>query len=174
LDSPRDLEYATASFGQGIAMSPLITIRALASLANGGYLPNPHVVSKIDYKVGISRTLSYDEKRRVIKSETSEEISRMLVEVVDKALLNGTVKMTNFSIAAKTGTAQIPKVGGKGYYDDRSLHSFFGYFPAYNPRFIIFLYAVEPKARYASETLTKPFINLVKFLISYYEVAPDR
>ena len=99
----------------------------------------------------------------------------MLVRVVDEALLGGTVMMPHYSIAAKTGTAQIANRETGGYYDDRALHSFFGYFPAYNPRFLIFLYAEEPKGvRYASQTLTPPFINLAKFLISYYEIPPDR
>ena len=52
----------------------------------------------------------------------------MLVKVVDTALLNGTVKIPNYSVAAKTGTAQIAKPGGGGYYDDRYLHSFFRLF----------------------------------------------
>ena len=99
----------------------------------------------------------------------------MLVKVVDTALLEGTVKIPNYSIAAKTGTAQIAKVDGRGYYDDRYLHSFFGYFPAYNPRFLIFLMTLEPKgAQYAANTLTSPFMDTVKFLINYYEIPPDR
>jgi cell division protein FtsI/penicillin-binding protein 2 len=62
-----------------------------------------------------------------------------------------------------------------GYYSDRYLHSFFGYFPAYDPKFIIFLYAVEPKGvNYASETLTVPFMDLAQFLINYYALPPDR
>ena len=75
----------------------------------------------------------------------------------------------------KTGTAQIADLVNGGYYDDRYLHSFFGYFPAYNPRFIIFLYNVYPKdVKYASQTLTSPFIDMTKFLINYYEIPPDR
>ena len=99
----------------------------------------------------------------------------MLVEVVDTALKGGTVKKDRYSIAAKTGTAQIAKAGERGYYDDRYLHSFFGYFPAYDPEFLIFLYHVEPQgARYASETLTDPFMDIVDFLINYYNIPPDR
>jgi len=177
LRSPRDIEHATASFGQGIAMSPIITIRAMSALANGGYLVTPHLIKQIDYKIGVSKKITYDKGLQVIKPETSEEISRMLVNVVDKALLDGSVKMKNYSIAAKTGTAQIAKEGGGGYYTDRYLHSFFGYFPAYNPKFIIFLYTLEPKGvggDFASHTLTVPFIETTKFLINYYKIPPDR
>ena len=175
LDSPRDIEYATASFGQGIAMTPISTVRALSVLANGGVLVTPHVAKEIDYKSGLSKKVQFNDGKRVLKTETSEEITRMLVKVVDEALRGGTVKLPNYSIAAKTGTAQIAKVDERGYYDDRFLHSFFGYFPAYEPRFLIFLLNVEPKqVRYASETLTEPFIDSVKFLINYYEIPPDR
>ena len=99
----------------------------------------------------------------------------MLVTVVDKALKGGTVALPNYSIAAKTGTAQIAKTDSRGYYDDRYLHSFFGYFPAYDPKFIVFLYAVEPRgANYASETLTDSFMSTTKYLINYYDIPPDR
>ena len=175
LSSPRSIEYATASYGQGIAMTPIETIRALASLANGGELVTPHVATEIHLEDGSIREITYPDNTRVFSPETSEEISRMLTVVVDKALVGGTKKFEHYSVAAKTGTAQIANPDGKGYYDDRYLHSFFGYFPSYDPRFIIFLYTVEPKGvKYASETLTDPFINTVKFLINYYAIPPDR
>ena len=178
LDNNKQVEYDTASFGQGISMTPIITARALSVLANGGKLIIPHVATRIDYKVGLSKNISYtDEATQVIKKETSEEITRMLIKVVDEALAGGTMKMKNYSIAAKTGTAQIsrPINEGGGYYPDKWLHSFFGYFPAYNPRFLVFLYTVEPKnIDYASKTLTGPFFDIAKFLINYYEIPPDR
>jgi len=175
LDSPRDLEYATASFGQGVAISPITMVRALSALSNGGLLVVPHVVKKVEYKNGLSKTIRGETDKRVIKKETSDEITRMLVEVVDSALLGGTVKLERYSIAAKTGTAQIPDSENGGYYSDRYLHSFFGYFPAYDPKFIVFLMTIEPKeVGFASHTLTQPFIDTTKFLINYYEIAPDR
>ena len=78
------------------------------------------------------------------------------------------------SVAAKTGTAQLTSPGG-GYYTDRLLHSFTGFFPAYNPRFIILLYTNDLSGvQYASETLNTTFLDLVHFLIDYYAVPPDR
>lgn len=175
LNSPRDIEYATASFGQGIAMTPIETIRALATLGNGGKLVNPHIGKKIEYTIGTSKKIDPGVPKQILKKETSEEISRMLVKVVDTALLQGKVKMDRYSIAAKTGTAQIARESGGGYYEDRYLHSFFGYFPAFSPRFIVFLYTYDPKGvNYASETLTYPFMDIAQFLINYYQIPPDR
>ncbi|MDQ3077071.1 MAG: penicillin-binding protein 2 [bacterium] len=174
LKNNREVEYATASFGQGIAISPIGITRALSVLANGGVTVTPHVGKKIDYKVGFSRDIVQPQGTRVISEAASDEITRMLTEVVDKALLEGKVKMEHYSIAAKTGTAQIA-VPGAGYSPDKYLHSFFGYFPALNPRFLVFLYTVEPQGvEYASHTLTDPFVDITKFLINYYEVPPDR
>ncbi|MCA9354523.1 MAG: penicillin-binding protein 2 [Candidatus Kaiserbacteria bacterium] len=175
LQSPRDVEYATASFGQGIAMTPVETVRALATLGNGGKLVTPHLVKRIEYDDGEVKEVRYPEGKQVLKPETGEEISRMLSIVVDDALRNGTVALPHHTIGAKTGTAQIPDPVNGGYYEDKFLHSFFGYFPAFEPKFIIFMYTVEPKGvRYASETLTTPFMEITKFLINYYSIPPDR
>jgi cell division protein FtsI/penicillin-binding protein 2 len=98
----------------------------------------------------------------------------MLVHVVDTSLGNGKYKMKNYAVAAKTGTAQVAKPNG-GYYDDRYLHSIFAYFPAYQPRYIIFMYHTNPKgAEYASQTLSEPLFKLIDFVISYYQIGPDR
>lgn len=170
----KDIEYATASFGQGIAITPIVMIRALSALANGGYLIDPHVVSEIEYEVGPKKVVSHPEPEQIFSNETSETISRMLVKVVDDALLGGVVAKENHSIAAKTGTAQLVDESG-GYAEDKYLHSFFGYFPAYEPRFIILLFTIEPQGEdYASHTLTYPFINLTDFLLNYYNIPPDR
>jgi cell division protein FtsI/penicillin-binding protein 2 len=174
LESPRQIEYATASFGQGIATTPIAMVRALSVLANGGLLPNPHLAARIAYTLGVSTKPSFGEPKRVLTTETVETVTSMLVEVVDRALLGGSLAMKHWSVAAKTGTAQMATPKG-GYYDDRYLHSFFGYFPAYEPRFLVFLYTVEPKGvTYASHTLAAPFFDIAKFLLNYYAVPPDR
>lgn len=174
LNSNRDVEYANIAFGQGIAVTPISVVRALSALGNDGRLITPHVVEKIKYTNGFSKTIDYPEGRQVISPETSEEITRMLVEVVDSTLKGGEAKLDFYSIAAKTGTAQIPSPNG-GYYSDRNLHSFFGYFPAYDPEFLVFFFTIHPKGvRYSSQTLADPFMDTAKFLLNYYDVRPDR
>ena len=175
LQSGRQVEDATAAFGQGIAITPIETVRALAAFGNGGLLVTPHLVRAVKYDMGVTRELSWNEGVQILKPETSTAISRMLTSVVDEKLADGTLKMEHYSMAAKTGTAQIADPGGGGYYADRYLHSFFGYLPSYDPQFIVFLFAVEPQgASYSSQTWATPFGSIIKFLINYYSIPPDR
>jgi cell division protein FtsI/penicillin-binding protein 2 len=173
--SQGQVEFDTASFGQGIAITPIETIRALATLANGGKLVVPHVATAIHYDNGITKDISYPPPVQVLKPDSSLAVTRMLTTVVDTVLDNGKVKMDHYSIAAKTGTAQIANPAGGGYFRDQYLHSYFGYLPSYNPKFIIFLFAFNPVgAPYASETWSDPFIDLTHFLVNYYNLPPDR
>lgn len=170
-----DIEIATIAYGQGIAISPIAMTRALSILANNGKITQPHLVDNIKFLDGTEKSPTIENSKQIIKSETAELVTTMLVEVVDKALRKGDLKMEHYSIAAKTGTAQIPNPETKTYYPDRYLHSFFGYFPAYNPKFIVFLFHSNPKgAQYASETLAEPFSEISKFLLDYYNIPPDR
>ena len=174
LTSPRDIEYATASYGQGIAETPVQMVKALGALANNGMVVTPHLVRAIRLESGVVKTLAWGEPERVFSPESVEDVTQMLVKVVDAKLEGGALSIPEMSVAAKTGTAQVPGPGGK-YADGKYFHSFFGYFPAYEPRFIILLYTREPGGvQYASETLTHPFMELTHFLINYYDVAPDR
>ncbi len=173
LKSNRDIEFANMSFGQGIAMSPMTLTKALTALANNGKTVTPKVVDHIKYPSGLSKKIDVKEGNQVLTEQTTEDISRMLVNAFD-SYNNGKAGIPNYAIAAKTGTAQIPAPNG-GYYTDRNLHSFFGYFPAYEPRFLVFLYTVHPKnVRYASQTLLEPFRDISQYLINYYNIPPDR
>jgi len=169
------VNYDTAAFGQGISVSPIEMIRALSALANGGVLPNPHIVTAIKYDSGITRTVPIPDGIQVIKPHTASTVTNMLIKVFDTGLLHGALKQDHYTIAAKTGTAQIPAPGGGYLPAGTYLHSFFGYFPAHDPKFIIFLFAYEPHGQeYASATLAHPFMNIAQFMINYYNIPPDR
>jgi cell division protein FtsI/penicillin-binding protein 2 len=174
LNSPRDVEYDTASFGQGIATTPVETIRALSAIANDGKIVTPHLATAIRLESGVTKKLSWGDPVQVFSPQATRDVTQMLVKVVDTKLGKGLVKIPTMSVAAKTGTAQIAGPDGK-YYANLYFHSFFGFFPASNPKYVILLYTREPQGvQYASETLTTPFINLTHFLINYYDVPPDR
>ena len=174
LKSRQDIEYATASFGQGISVTPLEYASATAALANGGKLMKPYLVERIVRPGREDLVTKPEVVREVVRPETAETISRMLVQVVDKALLNGQVKSKNYTMAAKTGTAQIPLENAKGYSEEY-LHSFMGYAPGFDTRFLVFMYIQKPQGvRYASYSLGPYFEELMHFLLTYYEVPPDR
>ena len=173
LSGSRDVEYATASYGQGFAVTPISMAVALSSLANGGFIMKPHIVKEESFKGLKNHIVQTQEVRRVLKKETAEEITRMLVEVVDKALVGGSYKMEHYSVAAKTGTAQLVEKGKKTYTEGEFIHTFFGYAPAFDAKFLTFLFVVKPQgAKYASNTLTEPFMDITKFLLNYYEIPP--
>lgn len=173
LDSDVVVDSVTAGFGQGIAITPIQTIRALATLGNGGILVTPHIVKSITYDNGETKVIAQDKGDIIFNNaSTSERISKLLIKVVDEGMH---AKNPKYTIAAKTGTAQMVNSNTGKYYEDRYLHSFFGYFPATNPRYIIFLYHTNPRgAQYSSQTLKETFFELVDFLIGYYEIPPDR
>lgn len=167
LESGRDIEYASASFGQGIAVTPIAFVRAVSALANGGVLIQPYIVER-------TRPVDKGGLPRVISETAAETITQMLVQVVDKAFLGGGKGLPHYSVAAKTGTAQIPNKNAPGY-SEKFLHSIFGYAPAYDPEFLIFLFAKNPRGvTYSSQSLGQAFLDLTKALLYYYEVPPDR
>jgi len=181
LEKGGPVEFANISFGQGIALTPLSMARSFSVLANDGILADPHLVWALDYNHGgITKRNGNDseedkELRRVFSSQTTEEVTRMLTGIVDENFKEDFPQLETYSIAAKTGTAQIANPAG-GYYDDKYMHALAGYFPAYDPEYVVFYYLVNPKedARYSSETLTDPFMETIDFLRQYYTVPPDR
>lgn len=174
LSKPQQVSFDTASFGQGIAETPVQVIRAEGAIANGGVMVQPHLTRAIRLDSGITRTLDWSQKTPVFSATAARETTAMMTEMVDEKLENGKAKIPTMSVAAKTGTAQLTD-GHGGYYNNRWFHSFVGFFPSYSPRFIILLYTNDPQGvEYASETLDATFLDLVHFLIDYYQVPPDR
>lgn len=174
LSKPQQVGYDTAAYGQGIAVTPVQMLRALGAIANGGVMVEPHLVSAVRLNSGIDRALPWSRKTPVFSAAAVRETTQMMTAVVDEKLQNGDAAIPTMSVAAKTGTAQLTN-GQGGYYTDRYFHSFVGFFPSYNPQFIILLYTNDPKnVTYAADTLSPTFLDLVHFLIDYYAVQPDR
>lgn len=173
LKTHNSVNYANAAFGQGLATTPLSIVRGFATLANGGYLVTPHLATAIEKDSGGREEIAYEKGEQVLKPETVSTMRQMLVKVVDEGYDRG---LPHYSVAAKTGTAQIARPGGLGYYDDRNLHSLIGYFPASRPRFVVYFYNYYPKnnGQFAVQTLADPFFSMIQFLGNYYEISPDR
>ncbi|MEK7636382.1 MAG: penicillin-binding protein 2 [Patescibacteria group bacterium] len=169
----RDSDYATASFGQGISMTPLQIAIVVSAIANGGNLVEPYLVEKIFDDSGNEIITQPKVLRRVISKETSEIVSRMLVSVVENGFENH-AGVSGYFVAGKTGTAQVPYKDRRGYDPDRAIHSFIGYAPAFKPKFLVFLQLNEPQGiRFASSSLTPTFHAIAKYMLNYYEVPVD-
>ncbi|MBA3789023.1 penicillin-binding protein 2 [Patescibacteria group bacterium] len=178
LNTNQDVNYDTAAFGQGIALTPVEMIRALGALANGGTIVTPHITKTILLPTGVQKVIPYAAPVEVFKPQSVNEVTTMLSQVfVNDAELarasNPGLPIPRVTVAAKTGTAQVVNPNG-GYYQNVFFHSFVGYFPTKNPRFIILLYTNRPQGvKYASGTLTKTFMDLTNFLVNYYDIPPD-
>lgn len=168
----RDIEFATASFGQGIAITPLQLAQAIGVIANGGKLMRPYIVEKIVNDSGNEVKMGPVMIRQVISKESAEAVTKILVSTVRNSFENR-ARIQGYFVAGKTGTAQIPRKDGRGY-SDQVIHTFIGYAPAFNPRFLILLQLNEPRGnRFAANTLTPAFHDLAEYILNYYEVPPD-
>ncbi|MBI3627292.1 MAG: penicillin-binding protein 2 [Candidatus Sungbacteria bacterium] len=169
----RDIDYATASFGQGIAVTPIQMAIAMSAIANGGNLVRPYIVDSIIDDSGAVVNTSQESKRRVISRKTSETVTKMLVSVTEHGFDNHAA-VKGFFVAGKTGTAQVANVGTRGYSSGDFIHSFAGYAPAFTPKFLIYMQMVKPKGvHYASTSLTPTFHNLASYILNYYNIPPD-
>lgn len=174
LKTNRDLEYANAAFGQGIAITPIEAVRSFSAIANGGLMITPHLVSQINYTNGKNTEIEPKAGTRILKPETSLAMTEMLTIVAETMMKTYNESLPHYSIAVKTGTAQIAKADGTGYIEGQNLHSIFGYFPAYDPKFLTFVYMKNPKgAKFSAQTLSGPLLSTASFLLNYYDVTPD-
>ncbi len=166
------IDLATASFGQGISITPIQLLTAVASLANGGELMRPMLVSKIITENGKEIEIKPENRGRTVSGKASKLITWMMVNAVEKGEAKW-VKIPNFPVAGKTGTAQIPVAG---HYDpNKTIASFVGFFPPDNPRIAMLVLMDKPKTSiYGSETAAPLFFNIARSLIQYYNIAPTQ
>ena len=171
LNTKRDIEYATAAFGQGIAVTPIGLVVALGTIANEGKLMTPYLVEKFIHSNGREELIEPKIAGKVISLETAEELTKMMVSVVE----NGYGKkagIPGYFVAGKTGTAQVPERGG---YSNKTIHSFGGFFPAFDPQFLILVKLNNPQGiRFAADSVAPIFGEIAKYILNYYEIPPTR
>lgn len=172
LKKGREINFATASFGQGIEMTSLQLARAFAVIANGGKLFRPYLVEKIvkeREEIKIEPQLIRDE---IINRQTASQITAMLVSVVENGF-GKRAKVPGYYIAGKTGTAQVAIEGQKGYLPQKTIQSFIGYAPAFNPKFLILIKLENPKTKTAEYSAGPIFQKLAKYIINLWQIPPD-
>lgn len=174
LDRPGDIFAATASFGQGITVTPLQIAMAYAAIANDGVLMEPYVVEEMRYPDGTTEEHTLTKVRQVISSTTATTVAAMLVSVVEEGH-GKRAGVPGYWIAGKTGTAQIAK---NGVYSATEFNgSFAGFGPVQDPRFAMIVKIENPKSEtilYAESTAAPVFGEIADYLLEYYAVAPDR
>ena len=172
VETNRDINFATASFGQGIAVTPMQIVKAYSAIANGGNMMKPYVVKEIVYQDGTKDAAVPEVAGNPISAKTAAQVTSMMVSVVESGFdRKGGVR--GYKVAAKTGTAQIPNQNGPGYSDE-TIHTFVGFAPAYDPRFLMLIKMDKPKGiRFASDSLAPTFSKLAEYILTYLEVPPD-
>jgi len=168
---------ATASYGDGISVTTMALIRAYAIIANKGRLVTPYLVESTRDRAGNRTSLISTEylsnPKQIINQETTDTLTSMLVGVIENGY-GGNAKIKGYSLAGKTGTSFISLESGKGYSED-VVHSFVGFFPASDPKYIILVKMDKPQwgKDAASHTVTLAFREIERFLINYYNIPPD-
>jgi len=170
----KDIDFATASFGQGLAVTPLQMISAYAALANKGVLMKPYIVDKIlDKDDNVIKTTEPQVVRQVVSEQTAQTVSAMLVNVIENGHAKKS-KVAGYYIGGKTGTAQIPSDSG-GYLENKYIHTFVGYGPIEDPKFVMLVKFDSPNTSvYAEGTVVPVFGEIVDFLLKYYQIPATR
>ncbi len=168
------VNYATASFGQGISVTPLQMVQAASALANEGKMVKPYLVSSIIKQDGKTVDTKPQVLGQVITKETASQVSAMLVNVVEKGH-GKKAGVPGYYVAGKTGTAQVPRKDGKGYEANNNIGSFLGYAPVEDPKFVMLVRVNHPRTvSFAESTAAPAFGKMAQFLLTYYNVPPTR
>lgn len=167
-----DVEFFTAAFGQGIAVTPLQMIMAYAVLANGGTLYQPQIIERVIHNDGSEEKIAPQAIRRVLSEETSRTMGEMLRSVVVRGH-GKRADVPGYLVGGKTGTAQVAKSDSKGYEEGLSIGSFVGYAPLDNPRFVVLVKIDNPKnVEWAESSAAPTFGRIMKFLLEYAKIKP--
>ncbi|EKD32900.1 MAG: hypothetical protein ACD_76C00120G0003 [uncultured bacterium] len=174
LNEPSEVYSATASYGQGITVTPLQLAMAYAAIANSGKLMKPMIVDEIRYSDGTVEKRSPQTVRQVISEKAARTLGAMLVSVVERG--HGTkAGVSGYYIAGKTGTAQIPRKDGRGYEENAAIGTFAGFGPASDPKFAMVVRIDRPRTTIWAESTAAPlFGDLAKYLIQYYRIPKER
>lgn len=170
-----EVDLAVASFGQNFAITPIQMITACAAVANGGYVLQPYVVSKItDSDGNVVKNMEKKVKRQVISKETSDKMNEMLGYNTQTAgATSGYV--TGYKVAGKTGTSE--KIGSKSEssFGEDYIASFCGYAPADDPQIAMLVFFDTPsgKAYYGSQVSSPVFINIMSEVLPYLQIKTD-
>ncbi len=168
-----DIYVATASFGQGITVTPMQLVTAYGALANGGKLMRPYLVDQVVKSDGTIIKTKPSVVRQVISPRTSDLIGGMLVNVVRKGH-GKRAGVPGYFVAGKTGTAQVPRKDKKGYEQNATIGSFAGYAPVEHPAFVMLVRIDHPRdVQWAESSAAPLFGEMARFLLQYYEVPPD-
>lgn len=163
-----EINFATASFGQGVEMTPIQLIRAYCAIANGGKLIKPYIVE--EFKNDQSK-----QNESVISRKTASQVAAMLVSVVENGFAKS-AQLPGYYVAGKTGTAQIAfsALGiKKTGYSDKTIQTFIGFAPAFNPQFLIMVKLNNPETKTAEYSAVPIFHDLAKYIVDYLQIPPD-
>ncbi|OGZ58583.1 MAG: hypothetical protein A3B96_04035 [Candidatus Spechtbacteria bacterium RIFCSPHIGHO2_02_FULL_43_15b] len=171
LETNRDVNFATASFGQGIAVTPIQLVTAFSAIANGGNMMKPHIAKAIVDDDGTIREVAPEVVGNPISAKTAGQITSMLVSSVENGYARKAV-VSGYKIAGKTGTAQVPSEDGQGY-SEKTIHSFIGFGPAYDPKFLALIKVDEPEIiKFSSDSIGPLFGEIAEYILNYYEIPP--
>lgn len=168
-------DLATNAFGQGISVTPMQLIRAMAVLANEGMLVQPHALLGY-YKQDTYFEVEWPPVRRVVRPETARVVTEWLTGVIDEMARLGQPTLSGIRVAGKTGTAEIAENGGYET-EDRNV-TFVGYLPAEDPRVVILVMLERPQTGpndepiaylWAYNTAYPVFVQVAEAILPYLE-----